>query len=195
MNIQNLRADIVPGFEGLTNLKAKHRDVERRKKESDDRVFQLTQEKIASGNVNLTASENVQRVINNQDVSIDNDLDSLLRKETANNNALADASHLLSRQIADETRKAGRKICDDVKPQHDAIRIALNEALAAAYSANSKYWNLRKSLIDSGAGLHGICLNAPEFLGVPSQRTSGLAEYLLAEKKAGYLKRLPKELA
>src|SRR5579871_3185550 len=190
----NLYANEVPGFDDLTGAKRKEIEIEAQLAQDKRDYFNLTQTKI-SGVANTSGATNVERVLNGEDVTVEGDVESQLKHKATRIRALEEASHVLQGQVRTEMRKAAVRVCAASKSEDNALRAELAEATATMFAAYLKYFDFRRGLLESGAGLIGLCENFPDFIGGPS-RMSDFASYLREEKKAGLVKqRLPKEIA
>ena len=107
---------------------------------------------------------------------------------------IEDARELLLRRITDLKRNAARQICQSLRPKHDDIMKRLSRSLIETHAAYTEFETFKRTLLNNECGLYGVCDVEPEFLELPTDRTSSLAQFFREAKQAGYIRAVPAEL-
>jgi hypothetical protein len=122
------------------------------------------------------------------------DIDAELNRLTAEWRAIEEAKEIQTRIIAAEEKGAGAKLREAIKPTHDKIMVRLCKALVDTHAAYSELFRMKRELAGNGIGLGNLFDADPEFLEIPTDRASCLAEFFREAIKGGFMTTMPKEL-
>jgi hypothetical protein len=124
------------------------------------------------------------------------DYKELSRKASNKWSDLVDACELHGKRMRDINYAASKKICDKLKPEHDALMKRGFAGLIDFHNAMVEYYQLRNDLRAEDIKYIGICGLTPHTItGSPTDKQSPLG-YLFREAKAlGYVSSLPREFA
>jgi hypothetical protein len=100
----------------------------------------------------------------------------------------------LNREIEIEKSVLAKEYCKKLKSRHDDLMRQLCKPMLELHAAYSEAYDLKRHLVDSEIGLHGLFLTLPEFLSTPNNPNSEFADFLRAAKREGYIKEVPSEL-
>jgi hypothetical protein len=110
--------------------------------------------------------------------------------------AIESAIEFVDRELYKQKHKLAVEHCKNKRPEHDAIMRRLYAALLETHSAWSELYALKRELIDTGIGLHGICQHTPEtFLSTPNNAYSPMADFFREGLRHGWTKKIPAEYA
>lgn len=136
----------------------------------------------------------VQAILAGAPVPPPSNIDLEIANEQANYNATEAAKAILAQRVVSLESDAGRKICAQVKPKHDAAMKRLSTALVDVHAAYTELHGMKRALLNNGCGLHGIFDLQTDFMEMPLDKASSLAYFFRGAKAAGYISSVPKEL-
>jgi hypothetical protein len=99
----------------------------------------------------------------------------------------------LNREIERERTVLAIQYSKQLKATHDDLVKKVCEPMLELHAAWTELNNLKRHLIDSEIGLHGLCLTMPDFLSTPNNPHSEMADFLRAAKRERYIKEIPVE--
>jgi hypothetical protein len=118
----------------------------------------------------------------------------LLAKAQREWTAIERAIEHLDREIAGEKNVLAKEYCKHLQPKEKELMGRVCKHMLEFHAAYSEAYDLRRHLVDTGIGLHGVCLNLPDFLSTPNNPYSEMADFFRAAKREGYIKEIPSEL-
>jgi hypothetical protein len=137
----------------------------------------------------------VAKIVAGQDLSVSTNLKEQLVQNLTGYSELKEGRRLLAIQIAAAKQKAGRSLCLLAKPHHDAIMKRVCSLLVELHSAHAELFALKRELIDKEIGIFdGVCALLPDFLDVPTNRSSPMADFCREAVKHKYLRAVPELL-
>src|ERR1700722_5749526 len=130
----------------------------------------LLRERIAAGN-EIQADDKaaqIEHTLAGGSVSAASDPTAQLSLAMMQWRAIDDAKDVLGRKIAKARYAAATKLCDGLKPAHDAVMQRLCASLVEAHAAHAELFEMKRELTDRQIGLIGtVCHLMPDFLGAP----------------------------
>jgi hypothetical protein len=106
---------------------------------------------------------------------------------------VADAKDHQRKLVDLQNKKAGKALCESLRPEHDKLQKRLSAALTDAHAVWTELFALKRGLLGQGIGLSNLFSADPqEFMGVPSDRASEFSEFMRDAARAGYCRELPR---
>jgi hypothetical protein len=139
-------------------------------------------------------AEALKRILGGEQVSDGDSIEVQLRAANMQLQALEDAMEFLDKEIRVEKKLLAVAYCKQKKPEHDRLMVKLCDSVLATHKAWKELHDMKRHLINSDVGLIGLCLTMPDFLGVPTDPYSEMADFFRAVKKEGFINAVPKEL-
>jgi hypothetical protein len=136
----------------------------------------------------------LKRTLAGEQLADTTDIKAQLEKEHRQWTAYESAIEYLNREIDKEESILSSEYCKRLKPKEKELMTRICEPLLELHAAYSEAYRLKRHLIDSGIGLHGLCLTLPEFLSTPNNPHSEFGDFLRVAKREGYIKEVPSEL-
>jgi hypothetical protein len=150
----------------------------------------MGEQEVAASNEDI-----LRRTLAGESLADATDIKEQLAKEHRQWSAHESAIEHLTREIEKEKAALAMAYFKLIKPKHDEQMARLCKALLDVHTAWAGVYELKRHLIDSGAGLRGLCLTTPEsFLSTPTNPHSELSEFLRAAKREGFIREIPAEV-
>jgi hypothetical protein len=149
----------------------------------------------ANGRFSGNDSGLVDLVLAGKDMPDVVDVDSEIHRAKAEWQAIEAANEIQQRKIYELKAVAERKLCDSLRPNHDRLMTRLCKSLAETHAVYVELFRMKRHLANNGHRFGGLFAVEPEFLDIPTDKTTDLADFFREAKKAGYVSSVPAEFA
>ncbi len=138
-------------------------------------------------------ADELQRTLNGESLADAASTREKFEREQRQWAAYESAIEFRTREIERAKTALAIEYCKTLKPTYDALMKRFCRPMLEAHAILLELHELKQHLIDTQAGLRGICLNLPDFLSAPNNQYSELADWFRAMKREGYINAIPKE--
>ncbi|GIQ76206.1 hypothetical protein [Bradyrhizobium sp. RD5-C2] len=183
--------DIYEYSGGLRAKAERQQEIASQRAAAEQKAIEL-QNRLASGLSKEDRDANAARALRGESIP---DIEAGLKAAIRDLRALQDAEAIHARQLDDLRLEEGRRLCDDFRPHSEKYSAEIAVALYDALEAWTKLFAIKRGFLNQGLGLYGLCeIDPQELLGVPTDRSSTLADFMRRCVHKGYIKKLPEGL-